>query len=112
MRSIVLNVEKARVPLKGGASSIPCKNIPSFMAGVLPKSGRVQAVAARAPRPRFRQRTLHKGCRPATGWAKETPPPSLPELRREIDRTYELKGVAAVLGLVRFLAQIVPKCFT
>ncbi|MDQ6701644.1 MAG: hypothetical protein M3Z96_00270 [Pseudomonadota bacterium] len=37
---------------------------------------------------------------------------ALLKLLREIDRSYKIEGGAAVLGLVRFLAQIVPKCFT
>jgi hypothetical protein len=42
---------------------------------------------------------------------KALPPPSL-ELDREIGLFYTIEEGAAVLGLVRFLAQIVPKCFT
>ncbi|MDQ6702560.1 MAG: hypothetical protein M3Z96_05390 [Pseudomonadota bacterium] len=49
---------------------------------------------------------------PQTGYAIEAPPPRFWNLPRDIDRSYKIEGGATVLGLVRFLAQIVPKCFT
>lgn len=37
---------------------------------------------------------------------------ALRELHQKIDRSYMIEEGTAVLGLVRFLAEIVPKCFT
>src|SRR5450631_1317285 len=109
MRSIVLNVEKARVPLKGGASSIPCKNIPVYGRGIA-KVRTSPSGGGASSRAHDSVSEPYKGMPSGNGLGQRDAAAALPELRREIDRTYELKGVAAVLGLVRFLAQIVPKC--